>query len=100
MDLLVSSISAPQLLVLKWKKNVCDPSYFELGEMVHLHCLDIGVFLAYGSDDVMDADDTDFLMDEITYKADTLMLLQRFEVIHKLNLIVNYPPVSSFVSDV
>jgi hypothetical protein len=101
LSLLVSSISAPQLLVLKWKKNTWHPKYFELGEMVHLHCLDIDVFLQYGTDDFMD--DTDFLMDDdigflmddiIMYNTDTLMLLQRFKVIHKLNLRVNYLPVS------
>ncbi|CAM0957576.1 unnamed protein product [Alopecurus aequalis] len=100
MSLLVSSITAPQLLVLKWKKTTCDPNYFELGEMVHLHCLDVGVFLAYGSDDIMDEDDTDFLMDDIAYNTDSLMLLQRFDVINKLNLIVDYPSVSSFLPDV
>jgi hypothetical protein len=101
LSLLVSSISAPQLLVLKWKKNTWHPKYFELGEMVHLHCLDIDVFLQYGTDDFMD--DTDFLMDDdigflmddiIMYNTDTLMLLQRFKVIHKLNLRVDYLPVS------
>ncbi|KAM0871204.1 hypothetical protein ACQ4PT_039574 [Festuca glaucescens] len=98
LSLLVSSISAPQLLVLKWKKNTWHPKYFELGEMMHLHCLDIDVFLQYGSDDFMD--DTDFLMDDIgflmddtiMYNTDSLMLLQRFKVIHKLNLRVDYLP--------
>ncbi|XP_051178195.1 uncharacterized protein [Lolium perenne] len=99
MSLLVSSISAPQLLVLKWKKNTWHPKYVELGEMTHLHCLDIDVFLQYGTDDFMD--DTDFLMDDdigflmddvIMYNTDTLMLLQRFKVIHKLNLRVDYLP--------
>ncbi|KAM0888738.1 hypothetical protein ACQ4PT_028157 [Festuca glaucescens] len=58
--------------------------------MMHLHCLDIDVSLAYGSDHIMD--DTDFLMYDIMHNTDSLMLLHRFKVIHKLNLRVDYLP--------
>ncbi|XBJ23194.1 hypothetical protein VPH35_001421 [Triticum aestivum] len=69
---LVVNISAPELLVLKWK-DTYDPSFFELGEMAHLQCLDIGTLVVYGSG-------------KFVYSPDSRILLQCCEAIHKLNL--------------
>ncbi|CAM0957577.1 unnamed protein product [Alopecurus aequalis] len=72
------TVVAPALEELTWKDNY-GLSSFELGEMPRLQCLFIGNFLAFGSD-------------KFVCNPNSLMLLQRFDAIHKLNFAACYKP--------
>ncbi|KQK07327.1 FBD-associated F-box protein At5g38590 [Brachypodium distachyon] len=74
-----ASISAPSLLVLTWK-DAYHPSSFELGQMAHLQCLEVGMFRTYGGPDNLSAN------------SHILRLLQcfRFRVMQKLKLTLVY----------
>uniref|UniRef100_A0ACD5VY67 Uncharacterized protein n=1 Tax=Avena sativa TaxID=4498 RepID=A0ACD5VY67_AVESA len=82
-DLSVAEISAPQLMTFKWR-NAHDPSSIQLNEMMHLKTLGIELFILEGEE-------------AFEHNHYRMTLLQRFERIRTLDLLIYYLPVSPFL---
>jgi hypothetical protein len=79
----VTNISAPQLMTLKWR-SVHDPDSIQLNQMVHLKTLGIELFVLEGEE-------------ALGHNHYCMTLLQRFQHIHTLDLIIYYLQVSPFL---
>uniref|UniRef100_A0ACD5VEC1 Uncharacterized protein n=1 Tax=Avena sativa TaxID=4498 RepID=A0ACD5VEC1_AVESA len=77
-DLSVAEISAPQLMTFKWR-NAHDPSSIQLNDMMHLKTLGIELFILGGEE-------------AFEHNHYRMTLLQCFERIRTLDLLIYYPP--------
>ncbi|TVU50468.1 hypothetical protein EJB05_01840 [Eragrostis curvula] len=74
----IANISAPQLMSLLWR-DVYDPSYVRLGNLGQQQRLSPSIIMAYGGHH------------HNRYNREVLQLLQHFQVIQTLNIVLGYP---------
>ncbi|TVU40477.1 hypothetical protein EJB05_13943, partial [Eragrostis curvula] len=75
----IANISVPQLIALIWM-DAYDPSCVHLGSLGQLQQLSPNVIVVYGNH-------------HSGRNREVLWLLQHFQVIHRLNIVLSYPPV-------
>lgn len=81
----VVSITAPELVVLEWRTSTTQGPINFAHQLLHLRSLGTFLFFVYGDDDVD------------SYNRDCLEILEGFQSIETLALMLGFAPVSSLI---